>query len=301
MPIYILENKTSGEDIGIGSPYWDRLTLDPQISMYMHAAETLGYKPHGVYYNVLRKPELRPYQISQKRKTAETPEEYGERAMRAMLDEPDRYFQRGTVVRLEDEKLESQVDVWQTAGNIRNAKRLNVFPRNPDSCMQWSRACEYLKICTGQADAEDRLLFEVKPKKHIELDNTDEDILSQSSLRTFRACARRYQYRYELKLRAKNYDVEPFRLGKSIHRALESWWSSGGDVELALTKLDATDPFVRAKESAMVLAHHVRWEKPQGVISVEQEWECDLVNPDTGGVSKTFKLGGRFDGLVEAP
>lgn len=294
MSLYILENKTSGEDIGPGSPYWARLSFDPQISLYMQGAEALGFEPHGVMYDVIRKPQHKPSEVK-----SERPEAYGERVMRAMLEDPDRYFQRGTVVRLDNEKLDAAVDVWQTGKNILDARSRGRWPRNVDSCMQWSRECEYLKICSSQTDASDRLIYELKKKKNLELE-TDEDLLTQSALKTFRACAKRYYYRYELLLKLKAHDPEPLRLGKSVHRALEVWWASGYDVEKALAELDDEDAFKRAKESAMVVAHHIRWEseKPK-LIAVEKEWKAELVNPDTGRSSQSFTLGGKFDGLVE--
>jgi PD-(D/E)XK nuclease superfamily protein len=294
MALHILENKTSGEDIGPGSSYWDRLSYDPQISLYMQGAEALGYAPHGVLYDVVRKPQHKPSEVKR-----EAPEAYGERVLRAMLEEPDRYFQRGIVVRLDSEKLDAATDVWQTATNIREARARGRWPRNVDACMQWSRACEYLQLCSGQTTPDDRLIYELKKKKNLELES-DADLLTQSALKTFRACAKRYYYRYELLLKLKANDPEPLRLGKSVHRALEVWWASGYDVEKALRELDDTDAFKRAKESAMVLAHHVRWESEKiKIVAVEQEWRADLVNPDSGRTSQTFVLGGKFDGIVE--
>jgi hypothetical protein len=127
------------------------------------------------------------------------------------------------------------------------------------------------------------------------------DLLTQSSLRTYRACPRRYFHRYETRTRPLAPKAETLRLGTSVHRALETWWISHGDVESAVSKLDIDDPFLHAKESAMVRGYHARWEgEPIGLIAAEKEWEMPLVNPETGAASRTFVLAGKCDAIVEA-
>lgn len=330
--MYVHEIKTTAEDLIPGGTYWKRLTLDPQISLYIQAARSLGYDALGVLYDVLRKPMLEPLKATpvelrkytkptkaepvsrlyaNQREFDETPDEYFRRALDAISEAPDRYYARGLVTRLASELDEARADVWQTATALRDARRLKVYPRNPDSCVQWSRACDYLSVCCGEASIHDEILFRKQAKKHVELDAPDFattdasshreylELLTQSSLRTYRSCPRKYYYRYELQIRPNTPDAEPLRQGKSIHRALENWSKSGGDLELALTFLDKEDPYRYAKEAAMVTGYHARWVKPTGVIAVEKEWQMELINPETGAASRTFRLGGRVDALVE--
>ena len=80
---------------------------------------------------------------------------------------------------------------------------------------------------------------------------------------------------------------------------MEIWSISGGDLEKSLTFLDKEDPYKYAKEAAMIVGYHARWPAPTGVIAVEKEWQMELVNPETGAASRTFRLGGRVDALVE--
>jgi hypothetical protein len=61
---FVREYKTSSEDIGLGSTYWTRLTLDGQISKYMVGAQALGFAADGVQYDVLRKPALHPFKAT---------------------------------------------------------------------------------------------------------------------------------------------------------------------------------------------------------------------------------------------
>jgi hypothetical protein len=356
----VMEHKTSSEEIGLGSTYWRRLMIDPQISLYISAVRAMGYDVVGVLYDILRKPDLRPFKAtpvelrkytkptakdpvsrlySNQRERDETPEEYFDRCMAAIVEAPDKYYQRGVVTRLGNEIDEASRDVWQTATAMRDAKRLRIYPRNPDACVQWSRECDYLSVCCGEASIDDPLLFRVEPKKHSELDavcdgcgevgvtksglvrydgwvDCDErswlscrrcggsgqrqDLLTQSSLRTYRSCPRKYFYRYELQARPLTLDAAPLRTGKSVHGALEVWSKTGGDLQAGLAALSTDDPYVNAKERAMVIGYHARWGSPGAVVAVEKEWSMDLVNPDTGAASRTFRLGGRVDSIVRA-
>lgn len=319
-PCYIVERKTSAEDIQVGGTFWKRLKLDSQISVYVNAVRTLGFDIRGVLYDVLAKPaqqpqmatppELRKYTkptkkepvprlYANQREVDETPDEYFVRCLEAITADPERFYQRGIITRLESEMEEAQLDVWQTATAMRDSKRLRVFPRNPDACMSWSRACDYLSVCCGEADINDPFLFRQKEKKHSELDSNDEDLLTQSSLRTYRSCQRKYFYRYEMRMRPLTAEALPLRQGKSVHAALEAWDKSGGDLDAAIACLDTEDAYRHAKEKAMLVGYHARWEKPVGVVAVEKEWIIDLVNPETGARSKTFRLGGRVDSIVE--
>lgn len=58
--VYIVEHKTANADIGPGSPYWRKLTLDAQCSNYMVGARALGHDPKGVIYDVIRKIGIKP-------------------------------------------------------------------------------------------------------------------------------------------------------------------------------------------------------------------------------------------------
>lgn len=299
VPVYVVERKTTAEECGPGSVYFKRLTIDIQISLYTYAVRALGYDVFGVLYDVLRKPQHRPLEVGRRRKTPETPEEYFARCLAAIVEAPEKYYVRGVITRLESELEEARFDVWQTATAMRDSKRLRIYPRNPDSCVQWSRACDYLSVCCGEASIDDPFLFKQKEKKHSELDSSDEDLLTQSSLRTYRSCQRKYFYRYEMRMRPLTAEATPLRQGKSVHAGLEAWDKTGGDLEAAIACLDTEDPYRHAKEKAMLVGYHARWEKPVGVVAVEKEWIIDLVNPETGARSKTFRLGGRVDSIVE--
>jgi hypothetical protein len=72
--VWIVEHKTTSEDVDAGSPYWQRLRLDSQVSTYYRGAQSLGYDVRGCIYDVIRKPSLKPYKatpIEDRKYTAE--------------------------------------------------------------------------------------------------------------------------------------------------------------------------------------------------------------------------------------
>jgi hypothetical protein len=204
-----VEHKTTSEDIGLGSVYWRRLTLDPQVSTYYAGAKSLGHDVHGCVYDVVRKPALRPAQVPlvdeagfkivldaqgervycktpnkggpKPRETAstadgyvlqtrpETAEEFEARLTEDVAAQPDRYYQRGEVVRLEADEREAALDAWQLTQAMREGQRLGRHPRNPDACQRYGRVCSYFDVCTGVATLDDTSRFQRVENVHQEL------------------------------------------------------------------------------------------------------------------------------------
>jgi hypothetical protein len=163
---WVIEHKTSGADIGPGSDYIARLRLDGQVSMYLRAARELEHDPAGVLYDVIGKVSLRPLKATPvesrkytkdgrlyaaQRDRDETPDEYRERVAEHIAANPDDYYQRATVVRLEDEMRDFERELWQLAGTMRDAVRTQVAPRNPDACSRYGSMCAFFPLCTGMA------------------------------------------------------------------------------------------------------------------------------------------------------
>lgn len=149
----ILEHKTSSEDITPGSAYWRKvLQVDAQVSTYLRAGATMGYKK--VIYDVIRKPAL-------KQKQKETADEFTARIVEDMAERPDYYFQRATVIRLENEREDFIKD---TLGTVR-LMMVGEYPRNVDSCFKWNRPCEFFSVCTGEVDINDNFRFQTRERK----------------------------------------------------------------------------------------------------------------------------------------
>lgn len=167
--VRLVEHKTSSEDITPGSEYWRRLRMDGQVSMYFDGAAALGFEPADCLYDVVGKTRLRPYEVNSKRSTAETVEEFEKRVTLDIAEKPEKYYQRGDVVRLDSELEEHRFDTWQTAKAIRENELAGRHPRNPDSCVKWNKTCVFFDACTGAASLEDTNLFTRSTQVHPEL------------------------------------------------------------------------------------------------------------------------------------
>ncbi len=151
-----LESKTSSEDIGPGSIYWQRVTtLDPQVSMYLLGAESAGHDIEAVLYDVTRKPALRQGKT-------ETASEYGLRVAKDIQARPEHYFVRQEIVRLESDEASFCQDLWDYAQILKESEVADRWPRNPGNCRQFGRVCDYIGVCTGGVDIEDDSIFERK-------------------------------------------------------------------------------------------------------------------------------------------
>ena len=55
--VYVVEHKFTGTDASLGSPYWERLTIDTQVSIYIDGAAMLGHDVAGCVYDVIKRPQ----------------------------------------------------------------------------------------------------------------------------------------------------------------------------------------------------------------------------------------------------
>jgi hypothetical protein len=165
--VMVRERKTTSEDITPGSDYWKRLRLDGQVSDYFDGGVSLGYDIEACDYDVIGKPGLRPLQVSQKRKTAETPLEYEVRILRSIAEEPSSYYGRATVVRLEKELEDARWDSWQIAKQMRAGQKDDHHPKNTEACTRFG-TCPFFAYCTGQSALNDPQ-YRIVEKLHPEL------------------------------------------------------------------------------------------------------------------------------------
>jgi hypothetical protein len=206
------EHKTTSSDID-DPVYWQRLNVDNQISLYVRAANQRGIACQNVWYNVIRKPQFHPKHIPElddnglkivvdketgerienangkPRQTAstkdgfellyrdETPQELMTRCRDEMLADPERYFRRQIIPRLNSDFEESERDYWFEATLISQCLAGGFWPRSTSACERWGRPCEYLDVCaTGGYREGDIPMdgFEIVTEKHPELKETDE-------------------------------------------------------------------------------------------------------------------------------
>jgi hypothetical protein len=173
---YIVEHKTTSENVTPGSDYWSLLRMDSQISTYWHAAEQLGIQIDGCLYDVLVKPGLRPLEVNSRRTEPESPVAYADR-LRAEIDgHRSEYYHRRVITRLQDEVQDNLDDMHQWATIIRRIENDGILPppRNPDACInKYRRRCDYFAVCTGETALENQDLFYKKENLHPELELTD--------------------------------------------------------------------------------------------------------------------------------
>lgn len=199
----LVEHKWTSKEIGPGSAYWKRLTLDTQISNYHVGAPALGHPVASCIYDVLGKPLLRPSAVpivedgckvvldangvrvrtkqGKWRETGdaaqgyvlqtrpETPEEFQARLIDHVAENPDRYYQRGEVVRLEHELADAAYDTWITARLIREAEVAQRFPRHTDACERGQGFCPFWSACSGEASLDDPQQYRRTQNVHEEL------------------------------------------------------------------------------------------------------------------------------------
>lgn len=262
--VWVMEHKTSSEDISPGSDYFDRLNIDGQISHYMAGARELGFDPAGCIYDVLARPrhaplsatplEARKYTkdgrlYASQRAEDETTDAFRSRLREALLAEPDSFLRRARIVRLKADLDDAAFDDWQTARAIREAKLAARWPRNPDACTRYGSRCSFWPVCTRTASLEDLPLS--MPHQELSPARRELPLLTPSSSKTFRACARQYRHRY-IDGRGGPASASA-SFGTLIHAGLEAWWRAVGDERLpaALAAMEAKHTeTMRSKEAA---------------------------------------------------
>jgi len=271
----IVEHKSTSEDLAAWSPYWRKLAIDSQVSKYLLSMRQNGRPEiRTVLYDVVQKPTTKPKRVVAKdvRASAESGNYfgfpipagelvklreayedgkgkkggftgkfdesltlYGLRLRRLVMEDRASFFQRRTIVRSDEEMVDYARELWQLAGELREARKAEVAPRNTANCTQYGRLCEFFPLCTGELTADaDR--YELKSFVHSELDgeavrkrtkNGGRDCLTNSRLTMFQSCRQREKLRYDDGLRqAGESDSPALQWGTLFHDLLETVWSS---------------------------------------------------------------------------
>jgi hypothetical protein len=181
--IAVLEHKTAGDDdVGPGSAYRRRLTVDGQVSQYFDGAEALGFPADLCLYDVLVKPGQKPLKATEsprykkdgtpyanQRMSDETPDEYMTRVTEAMGADPGAYFQHAEVVRLEGEREIHALNAWHTVRAIEGDRQAGYWTQNSDACFRYGSPCSYWDVCSGVADINDPMRYKVQRDVNPEL------------------------------------------------------------------------------------------------------------------------------------
>lgn len=311
--VYVVEHKTTSEDIELGSQYWQMLTLNDQISTYLEGVKQIGFQPRGMVYDVIRKPGEKPYEVNTRRSVAEAPEEYGARILEKIGEDPNKYFRRGVIVRIGNEAHIAAQNAWLYSQQVIAFRKNENFPQNPGGCKAWNRLCEFWDVCAGNDRIDNTMRF--TPPGLREKTGDDKKrlpLFSTTALSDLRQCPRLYQYKHEMGYRPLK-KADSLHFGTLFHKALEAWWVGNGSLEAALLALSIrtterhgktyvieVNDYDAAKARALIMGYHAKWsDTPMNVLGVEKEFAGPLVNPDTGGVSRTFVRGGVVDAIAE--
>lgn len=146
----VLEHKTTTQTIEDGDPYWDKLQMDHQLSVYCLGCDSLGYNVSRCLYDVARKPQLR-------QKRGETYDEFKQRVHDEVVGNLPKYFRWRMVPRQTQEVIHAARDVWETARLMEIEKAGGLAPRNPSACYKYgaSYVCPYFGTCMGAVQLED--------------------------------------------------------------------------------------------------------------------------------------------------
>jgi hypothetical protein len=99
----------------------------------------------------------------------ETPEEYRQRILESIQENPAKFFGRREVVRLEQDEHEAALDTWHLAELVDEAERFERRPRNPDACIVRGRTCDYFEVCSGETPITNDQLYRTAETAHEEL------------------------------------------------------------------------------------------------------------------------------------
>lgn len=174
--VLVVEHKTSSQDFSPGSYYWEKLTLNSQVSQYVAAGPALSLPIQGCLYDVIGKaPDISPRLATpetdrkytkdgklyaRQRDADEDTEEFRARLLDAIAEDPGKFYGRGEIVRLGNELEDAQLDVWQLAELVSEARELARWPRNTDSCFAFSRECDFFSVCARGAPLEVGEMFD---------------------------------------------------------------------------------------------------------------------------------------------
>lgn len=251
----LFDHKTTSEDIkDPAAVYWRQLVVEAQPSHYMLLQWLNGNKIDAAVWDVMRKPDIRPKEVSKKdRELAIRYGSYcGEKVSKESLDElvtterenfelyearlvndctvnrPEHYFQRRTVPRLDLELHEHAVEVWDYSQEIITARRLSRHPKNSGACITFGRPCVFLGICSGHDEAtSDNWKSKTQVHRELEIAGDGRDVLTNSRLTTFKTCRRKHFYQYEMGIERVDADEsEALFFGSLWHKSLEAYFET---------------------------------------------------------------------------
>lgn len=141
----IVEHKTTS--VEITDEYEFNLQWDEQLLAYMMAT---GYRK--AWYTICRKPTIRQHKD-------ESDEQYFERMVAWYDEDTERKIRLLQIERTDHEICEFERELC----NIVDEMRVAWIYRNPGSCMNYGRRCEYAPVCLNYDPDRDYIEFDRRP------------------------------------------------------------------------------------------------------------------------------------------
>lgn len=246
----IWDHKTTSSDISDpAGPYWRQLSIADQPSHYELLLLQHGERPSRVVWDVVRKPSIKPKQISKKDRERivefgeycgfalsrealksaptierESGEFYQYRVAQSCLDDPMRYFARRDTPRTNEQLAEYASELWEIGQVMRDDRRRGTAFKNASSCFQYNTPCEFLSLCTGEdLPTSDRWQSRQTPDDH----PGGKDVLSHSRISCWQTCRRKHFYRYEMGIeRVVSQRSDALTFGSAWGQAMDAWWAA---------------------------------------------------------------------------
>lgn len=167
--VAVRETKTASDDIAADGDYVRRLRIDNQISGYVIAAKSMGYEIDTVLYDIIKKPGIKPLSATpeesrkytkegklyaNQREEDESAADYYDRLYADIQANPDKYYARYNIPRLDSDLQEWRDGMMDTMKEIHQAYEHDRKARNTAACLAYGR-CPYLDVChSGIAPGE---------------------------------------------------------------------------------------------------------------------------------------------------
>ena len=138
----------------------------------------------------------------------------------------------------------------------------------------------------------------------------EKELLTQSALKMYQSCPRKFDYRQQQKLIPLE-QADALRFGGRFHDVIEQR-NDGKDLKACIFSLEETYADRNFDESGkminefchlvgMTMAYFKQYPKEQETFTfekVEEKIESPLINPDSGHPSRSFNFGGKCDGII---
>lgn len=235
----LIDHKTSSEDISDPNGiYWRRMDCDVQSTMYKELFLANGIVIDKIVWDVVKKPLIRPRKLTKEElKTleadgtymglnitdspgeTESPQCFFARTLDWCITNSSNVFVRRDVVRSDQDVYQLNQNIWQQTRLLDFCDTKKCWPMSPGACFNYGRLCEYSDVCHLGADIQGGAYCTDDRASSTPKGWTG---LSHSSLATFTACPRKYQYRYvDRRVPARAVDDENLVFGSAWHAALD--------------------------------------------------------------------------------